>query len=223
MKCNFHALPDMTLPTFTRICRAVLLTAALGAGAAAWAERADRDKPMNVEADALRHEDGRQISIFTGNVVVTKGTIVIRGQQIEVRQGAQGQQFGTVLGNAQQQAFFRQKRDVADEYIEGVADRIEYNSQADTVKFIGRAVLRRYRGSSLNDETAGSTIVYDNTADVFTVDGGSATASATPNNPGGRVRAMLTPVPKADATGTTPTTGPAPSLKPTPRLGEGKQ
>lgn len=223
MECNFHALHDMTLPTFTRICRTVLLTAALGAGAAAWAERADRDKPMNVEADALRHEDGRQISIFTGNVVVTKGTIVIRGQQIEVRQGAQGQQFGTVLGNAQQQAFFRQKRDVADEYIEGVADRIEYNSQADTVKFIGRAVLRRYRGSSLNDETAGSTIVYDNTADVFTVDGGSATASATPNNPGGRVRAMLTPVPKADATGTTPATSPAPPLKPTPRLGEGKQ
>ncbi|MDP3519939.1 MAG: lipopolysaccharide transport periplasmic protein LptA [Hydrogenophaga sp.] len=211
----------MTLPTFTRICRAALLSAAVAAGAAAWAERADRDKPMNVEADALRHEDGRQTSIFTGNVVVTKGSIVIRGQQIEVRQGAQGQQFGTVLGNAQQQAFFRQKRDVVDEYIEGVADRIEYNSQADTVKFIGRAVLRRYRGSALNDETAGSTIVYDNGADVFTVDGGSPTASATPNNPGGRVRAMLTPVPKADTPA--PTTSPTPSLKPTPRLGEGKQ
>lgn len=211
----------MPFPTLTRICQAVLLTAAVGAGAAAWAERADRDKPMNVEADALRHEDGRQTSIFTGNVVVTKGSILIRGQQIEVRQGAQGQQFGTVVGNTQQQAFFRQKRDVVDEYIEGVADRIEYNSQADTVKFIGRAVLRRYRGSALNDETAGSTIVYDNAADVFTVDGGSPTASATPNNPGGRVRAMLTPVPKADTPA--PSTSPTPSLKPTPRLGEGKQ
>jgi lipopolysaccharide export system protein LptA len=221
MQCNFHALHDMTLPTFTRICQAVLLTAAVGAGAAAWAERADRDKPMNVEADALRHEDGRQTSIFTGNVVVTKGSILIRGQQIEVRQGAQGQQFGIVLGNAQQQAYFRQKRDVVDEHIEGVADRIEYNSQADTVKFIGRAVLRRYRGSALNDETAGSTIVYDNTADVFTVDGG--TASTSPNNPGGRVRAMLTPVPKADAAGTPSANVPAPLLKPTPRLGEGKQ
>ncbi len=223
MECNFHALHDMTLPTFTRICRAVLLTAAVAAGAAAWAERADRDKPMNVEADALRHEDGRQTSIFTGNVVVTKGSIVIRGQQIEVRQGAQGQQFGTVLGNAQQQAFFRQKRDVVDEYIEGVADRIDYNSQTDTVKFMGRAVLRRYRGSALNDETAGSTIVYDNAADVFTVDGGSPTASTTPNNPSGRVRAMLTPVPKADAAGTLPTNSPPPALKPTPRLGEDKQ
>ncbi len=207
----------------TRICQAVLLITAVCTGAVAWAERADRDKPMNVEADALRHEDGRQISIFTGNVVATKGTIVIRGQQIEVRQGAQGQQFGTVLGNAEQQAFFRQKRDSVDEHIEGVADRIEYNSQADTVKFMGRAVLRRYRGSSLNDETAGNTIVYDNTNDVFTVDGGSASAAATPNNPGGRVRAMLTPVPKAETTGPAPANSPAPALKPTPRLGEGKQ
>lgn len=219
----------MTHPTLTRTCQATLMAVALCVGAAAWAERADRDKPMNVEADALRHEDGRQTSIFTGNVVVTKGTIQIRGQQIEVRQGAQGQQFGVVLGNAQQQAFFRQKRDPVrdggDEHIEGVADRIEYNSQADTVKFIGRAVLRRYRGSSLNDETAGSVIVYDNTADVFTVDGGTnatGAANATPNNPGGRVRAMLTPVPRAEAN-TTPAPASNPTLRPSPRLGEGKQ
>ena len=212
----------MTHSTLTRICQATLLAAALCAGAGAWAERADRDKPMNVEADALRHEDGRQTSIFTGNVVVTKGTIQIRGQQIEVRQGPQGQQFGVVLGNAQQQAFFRQKRDVGDEHIEGVADRIEYNSQADTVKFIGRAVLRRYRGSNLNDETTGNTIVYDNSADVFTVDGGTNAAGATPNNTGGRVRAMLTPVPRAEAN-TPPAPASNPTLRPSPRLGEGKQ
>ncbi|HEX5389489.1 MAG TPA: lipopolysaccharide transport periplasmic protein LptA [Burkholderiaceae bacterium] len=212
----------MTRPTFSRFCQVLLLTTAMCTGATAWAEKADRDKPMNVEADALRHEDGRQTSIFTGNVVATKGTIVIRGQQIEVRQGAQGQQYGIVLGNAQQQAFFRQKRDGVDEHIEGVADRIDYNSQADTVKFTGRAVLRRYRGSSLNDETAGSTIVYDNSNDVFTVDGGPASATATPNNPGGRVRAMLTPVPKADTPDRSPATA-APALQPTTRMGEGKQ
>lgn len=212
----------MPIPTLTRICQAVLLTTALAAGSAAWSERADRDKPMNVEADALRHEDGKQTSVFTGNVVATKGTIVIRGQQIEVRQGPQGQQFGVVLGNAQQQAFFRQKREGLDEHMEGVADRIEYNSQADTVKFTGRAVLRRYRGSLLNDETTGSTIVYDNAADVFTVDGG-AVASTTPNNPGGRVRAMLTPVPKADTDTSAPTGSSAPVLRPSSRLGEGKQ
>ena len=58
--------------------------------APAWAERADRDKPMNIEADALRYEDQKQLSTFTGKVVVTKGSIVMRGARLEVRQDAAG-------------------------------------------------------------------------------------------------------------------------------------
>jgi lipopolysaccharide export system protein LptA len=191
----------------------------LGAGSAAHAERADRDKPMNAEADALRYDDAKQISIFTGQVVITKGTIIIRGDRVEVRQDAQGNQFGVVTGAAGQQAFFRQKREALDEHIEGVADRIEYNSQLDNVKFIGSAVLRRYRGATLGDETAGSLIVYDNVAETFSVDGGVANRTAA--NPSGRVRAMLSPAPKP--AGATPATaskdsGPAPALKVSPRL-----
>lgn len=193
--------------------------AMLGAGNAAHAERADRDKPMNAEADALRYDDAKQISIFTGQVVITKGTIIIRGDRVEVRQDAQGNQFGVVTGAAGQQAFFRQKREALDEHIEGVADRIEYNSQLDNVKFIGSAVLRRYRGATLGDETAGSLIVYDNVAETFSVDGGVANRTAA--NPSGRVRAMLSPAPKP--AGATPAaaskdSGPAPALKVSPRL-----
>lgn len=198
-----------------RLC----LVAMLGAGSAAHAERADRDKPMNAEADALRYDDAKQISIFTGQVVITKGTIIIRGDRVEVRQDAQGNQFGVVTGAAGQQAFFRQKREALDEHIEGVADRIEYNSQLDNVKFIGSAVLRRYRGATLGDETAGSLIVYDNVAETFSVDGGVANRTAA--NPSGRVRAMLSPAPKP--AGATPAaaskdSGPAPALKVSPRL-----
>ena len=35
------------------------------------AEKADRDKPMNAEADALRYDDLKQRSVFTGNVVIS--------------------------------------------------------------------------------------------------------------------------------------------------------
>ena len=73
----------------------------------------------------------------------------------------------------------------------GEAQRIEYDGRADQVRFIGQAVLRRYRGSTLSDETAGGLIVYDNQAEVFRVDGGPASASAA--NPSGRVRATLAP------------------------------
>lgn len=191
---------------------------ALGASGGLHAEKADRFQPMNAEADALRYDDARQLSVFTGNVVITKGTIVIRGDRVEVRQDAQGHQFGVVTGSAERPAFFRQKREGLDEHIEGVADRIDYNSQTDVVRFENRAVLRRYRGSVLADETAGSLIVYRNADETFSVDGGPNSRTAA--NPSGRVRAMLTPVTKPGQDGAAPAEAAAP-LKASPQLDGG--
>ena len=187
------------------------LSALLTLGAPAWAERADRTQPMNIEADALRYDEAQQTSVFTGNVVITKGSIVIRGQQITVRQGPTGHQFGTALGAPGQPAYFRQKREGVDESLEGLAQRIEYNSEADTIRFIGQAELRRYRGATLSDRTVGSVIAYDNRTDVFTVDGGPA--SQTPENPTGRVRAVLSP-----QAAPSPTPAPPTPLQPSSRL-----
>lgn len=191
------------------------LGALLLALAPAHAEKADRAQPMNAEADALRYDDANRSSLFTGNVVITKGTIVIRGDRVEVRQDPQGNQFGVVTGAPKAQAFFRQKREGLDEHIEGVADRIDYDGKADSVKFEGRAVMRRYRGSALADETAGSVITYQNATDTFAVDGGGA--SITPANPLGRVRAVLTPMAKPEAGATVAPVQPVP-LRATPTL-----
>lgn len=200
------------IPLLHRTTLGLLIACALAG--TAQAEQADRLKPMNVESDNLRYDDARQVSIFTGNVVITKGTIVIRGNQVEVRQDAQGNQFGIVLGNL---AYFKQKRDGVNEFIEGEARRIEYDSRADNVRFIGDAVLRRYLGTQLNDETRGSVIVYDNRTEVFTVD--SSPAAANPGNPSGRVRATLTPVPReGEAPPPPPTPAPTP-LRPSNELG----
>ena len=193
----------------------LLLSLAL-ASLPAGAEKADRTKPMNVEADSLKYDDLRQTSVFSGKVVVTKGTIVIRGARVTVKQDPEGFQFGTVVAEPGKRAFFRQKRDNVDEFIEGEADTIEYDGRADRVKFIGRAELRRLRGETVNDETSGSVITYDNTNDRFTVEGGSA--AATPANPGGRVRATLAPRGGASApAAAAPAASPAP-LRPSTTL-----
>ena len=163
----------------------------LACATAPHAERADRDKPLNVEADRGRYDDLKQLGTFSGNVVVTKGTIVLRAALIEVRQTPDGYQRGVASAAPGQLASFRQKRDGVDETMEGEAERIEYDSKADTVRFVNRAVLRRLRGGVLADETAGSLITYDNAAEVFSVSGGAS--GATPGNPGGRVRATLGP------------------------------
>jgi lipopolysaccharide export system protein LptA len=193
------------------------LALALAAGSAG-AEKADSSKPMNVEADALRYDDLNQTSVFTGNVVVTKGTIVIRGAKVDVKQDPEGYQYGVVTAAPGKRAFFRQKRDGVDEFMEGEGETIEYDGRADRVKFIGRAELRRYRGATLSDETSGAVITYENTTDHFFVDG--SVASAAPSNPGGRVRATLAPRPGASA----PAAPAAPSarLRSSTTLGGGK-
>ncbi|HSV35851.1 MAG TPA: lipopolysaccharide transport periplasmic protein LptA [Ramlibacter sp.] len=174
----------------------VALALALGVGPAR-AERADRAKPMNVEADALRYDDLKQTSVFTGKVVVTKGTILIRGARMDVRQDPDGFQYGVVTAEPGKLAFYRQKREGVDEYIEGEGEVIEYDGKADRVKFMKRAELRRFRGSTLGDEMSGNVITYDNTTDVFSVDGGPASAASPVA--GGRVRAVLAPRGSASA------------------------
>ncbi|MCY7319113.1 MAG: lipopolysaccharide transport periplasmic protein LptA [Ramlibacter sp.] len=180
-----------------------VLLAALCFGCAtgvALAEKADRNKPMNVEADALRYDDLNQTSVFTGKVVVSKGSILIRGAKVEVRQDPEGYQFGTVTAEPGKLAYFKQKREGLDEFIEGEADVIEYDGKADRVKFIRRAELRRLRGAIVADEMTGSLITYDNSNDVFTVDGGAGGASPAPGVPAGRIRAVLSPRVAASAT-----------------------
>lgn len=186
------------------------------------AEKADRDKPMNAEADALRYDDLKQTSVFTGNVVITKGTIIIRGARVDVMQDAEGYQSAIVIAAPDKLAFYRKKRDLVDEYIEGEGERIEYDSRADTVKFIRQAVLRRYVGAALADETTGNLIVYDNATDVFTVD--SSGQNRTASNPSGRIRALLAPRNKTDAPPVTPPpSGPVPNLRPSSTLGGDKK
>lgn len=201
-------------------CHPLFLACVLAVAALAgpvWAERADRNKPMNIEADALRYDDVRQVSVFTGKVVITKGTIVIRGARVEVRQDAQGNQFGTVTAEPGKLAFFRQKREGVDEFIEGEGELIEYDSKADVVRFNRRAELRRYRGATLSDELTGNLIVYDNGTDVFTVNG-AVTQPGAPAGSDGRIRAILNP--RGAASATVPAaSGPAPALRPSVTLG----
>jgi len=180
------------LSSLVRTLPAALLALALGAPAQA--ERADRGKPLNVAADRQGTLDLlKQVVVFNGNVIITKGTIVIKADRVEVRESPDGYRTAVAIGGAGRPATFRQKREGIDEYIDGQAERLEYDDKADTVRFVNNAVVRRLRGASVGDEITGSLITYDNTTEVFRVSGGGSSTSAAAETPGGRVRAVLTP------------------------------
>lgn len=200
----------------------ILAVLAALAAAPAFAEKADRFKPLNVEADQPGRIDLlNQHVVFNGNVVVTKGTMTIRAGRIEVRETPDGYHSAVAIGAANKPATFRQKRDGVDEWIEGEAERLEYDGKTDTIRFVNNAAVRRLRGSTVADEIAGNVVSYDSIAEVFSVSGGAA---ATPANPGGRVRAVLTPREGSAAAAEAAAAAasePAPPLKLSPALGSG--
>lgn len=189
----------------------------------AWAEKADRNKDMIFDADSIRIDDVKQVTNIDGNVVMTKGTILVRAAHIVVRQDASGYQSSVMTGTPDKPVFFRQKREAVDEFIEVESERIDYDGSADIVKFSGKAVLRRLRGAVLADEISGALIVYENLTDKFSVDGNPSPAPGT-----GRVRAILTPKPEAGSAaapqpGKAAASQPSPSLRATTTLGSPPQ
>lgn len=180
------------------------------------AEQADRNQPLNFSADSARVDDTQRINILTGNVEITKGSMVFRAARVEVRQNPDGTQTANARGAGNGRAYFRQKREGLDEFIEGEGERIEYDGASDTVRFTGRAIMRRLRGTALADEVIGQTIVYDNRTEVFQVVGGAGSATS-----GGRVRGVIAPRPASGASqGVKPDAGrdKGAALSPTPSL-----
>ncbi|HSM20970.1 MAG TPA: lipopolysaccharide transport periplasmic protein LptA [Rubrivivax sp.] len=182
------------------------------------AEKADRSQPMVVEADQPGTVDlQRQVVVFNGNVVISQGSMLLRADRVELRETADGYRAASAVGSPGRPATWRQRRDGVDETVEGAADRIEFDGRADTLRLMGNATVRRLRGSTVADEITGAAIVWDNSAEVFKVEGGAATAA----NPTGRVRAVLSPrtAPASAPAATAPPA--APPLAPSRSLGEG--
>jgi len=158
---------------------------------ACFAERADRDEPMHLEADQVIMDDAQQqqTSTFIGNVRLSQGTLLIRGDKVIVAQDKDGNKHATAYGNP---AEFRQKREGLNGYVEGYGGRIEYDTRTGTVNLHEKARLKRDR-----DEVSGDHITYSAKTGIFQVNGSGANSKdGTPQ----RVRAVLQPKSKEAAT-----------------------
>ncbi|MBH1988400.1 MAG: lipopolysaccharide transport periplasmic protein LptA [Burkholderiales bacterium] len=155
----------------------------------AWADKADRSQPLHFAADAARVDEAQRLNVLTGNVDITKGSMVIRADRVEVRQSAEGTQTATATGGQGGRSYFKQKREGVDELIEGEAEKIVYEGRDDTVHFTGRAVMRRIVAGVPADEVNGQAIRYDNKTAVYQVLGGGVLGGTTT----GRVRGVITP------------------------------
>ncbi|OGB22521.1 MAG: lipopolysaccharide transport periplasmic protein LptA [Burkholderiales bacterium RIFCSPLOWO2_02_FULL_57_36] len=158
----------------------------------AYAEKADADKPTNVEANQLAYDDVKQINTFTGNVVLTRGTLIMKAEKMVVTQSPEGYQFATLYAGPGGLATFRQKRDGGPNlWIEGqAADRIEYDGKTEIAKLFSKAKIKLLDGTQPTDEVEGEFISYDSRAEFYSVNN-TPTGDSKPG--AGRIRATIQP------------------------------
>lgn len=149
----------------------------------AHAEKADRNKPINLEADTVTLDDIRKVSVYQGNVILSQGTLMLRADRVQVTQNAGGLDKVSATGRP---VSFRQKLDGRDEFIEGFAERLEFDNVKSQLELIGQARLRR--GS---DELRGAQISYNADTEFYKVVGQPGAQT-----PAGRVRATIHPKPR---------------------------
>lgn len=200
-----RSLP-VQIPLTRRLGMGAALIVAVGGlwgAASAWAEKADRLKPWVVEGEGRTTLDEKtRVLTVTGRAVVTRGSLVLRAETIEIREGAAGVAAAVAQGSAAQLATFRQKRDAPGEVLEAQAERIEYDGTQDLLRFTGRAQLRIWRGEQVLHEVSAQALTWDNRSEQFTAQGAPATTGSTP----GRFRWVLTP-PEAAASAPPPGAG----------------
>lgn len=198
MFCKFHASkfssPMPSTPTPLNGLTQAVLALAMALPAGAWAEKADRTKPLVVESDgkqAAQADFAKHTTTVSGNVVISQGTLQIKADKVEIREDAQGRPLAAAVGSDQRPASFRQKRDRPDEYIEAEAQRIDYDGGADRVRFSGGARMRLVRAGVVTDEASASAIVYDQPSDTVTFEGSGTGGAA--SAPSGRARLVFVP------------------------------
>lgn len=157
----------------------------------AHAEKADRSKPVNLEADTVTLDDIKKVSVYQGNVILSQGTLMLRADRLQVTQNDKGLDKLNASGRP---VAFRQKVEGRDEFIEGFAERIEYSSTSGQLELIGQAQLRR--GS---DELRGAQISYNAETEFYKVIGQPGA-----NTPTGRVRAVIRPKVNSERPATKP-------------------
>jgi lipopolysaccharide export system protein LptA len=168
----------------------MLLTIALAACCLpALAERADKDQPTIIEADRGVFDELKQVNVVSGRATLTRGTMRITGERMELRTSPDGYRSAVVTAAPDSLATFRQRRDPTrpgvEEYVEGSAERIEWDEKTESVRFVGRARWQRLENGAVRDEISGQVISYDATTSTYRIEGGEQGS--------GRVRAVIAP------------------------------
>ncbi|TAN28220.1 MAG: lipopolysaccharide transport periplasmic protein LptA [Castellaniella sp.] len=146
-----------------------------------------------VLSDTLHYDDVSKTSTFTGNVVLTRGAMTLRADQLVTHEDAQGNQSGTATAGKGGLVNIRQENPEKFETLIGTGNRADYDGKTGDVTLIGQATVTRMICGQAFDNVRGARIVYHQKAGTYEAFGGKDSAAA-----GGRVRSLAQPQSRID-------------------------
>jgi lipopolysaccharide export system protein LptA len=155
---------------FTLRFIAVLLFLKLSLVGLAFAEKADQDKPIILEAEKVSVNDVKQLYDLNGQVLIIKGSILVTGEDGHIQVDPEGYEFVDVKGTPDTIASFRQRREgPTDEFMQGLATQVVYNAKTEVLTLTGDAILKRLLNMQMLDQLRGWKIEYDDVKQYYRV------------------------------------------------------
>lgn len=183
----------MTTPL--RFLAVSALAACLASPAVLAQQSAQEEEPDTlIISDTLNYDDIRKESVFTGNVVLTRGNMTLHSDTLTMREDEEGFQYGTATVESGKRVFLRQENPEKFEVLEARGQRAEYDGKKEEVEMIGKAVVTRFICGKPFDNIQGERVIYRQKTETYQAFGGPNSAA-----PGGRVRSLATPRARADA------------------------
>jgi lipopolysaccharide export system protein LptA len=136
----------------------------------ALAEKADQDKPIILQAEKVSGNDTSQIYDLNGEVLLIKGSMIVTGEDGNIKIDPEGYEFIDVKGTPEAIATFRQRREgLANEFMQGHGAHATYDAKTEILTLTGNASLKRLLNMQMLDQLHGWKIEYDDVKQYYRV------------------------------------------------------
>lgn len=156
----------------------------------AQAKTTDKDAPLHIEANQMEMREKENISVYNGNVIITKGSLKITGEKIVIK--SNDGSLKSVQINGEPATFF-QINDL-DEAISAESYFMNYIADTGVLVLKEKAQLQKNKNNFTSEH-----IIYDTLKDIVKAGGTQATSGANADKSSSkppRVKITIHPEPK---------------------------
>ena len=144
----------------------------------------DSSQPIRIQANSATLDDKRNTAVYTGDVVITQGTLRLTGARVTLTTNANGE-LNTMITQGRP-ATYQQTPEANKPPVKARAETIEYHADRETIVLIRNAFLEQ-SGNTFQGEH----VSYDIQRQV--VDAGNSSSGANGGGGSGRIEIVIQP------------------------------